>query len=349
MSTSAEHMETSPLDPAEALAARLRSQYATRITGELVVAARDAHYVALPEGLDARLARALAGRGVERLYTHQATAWESVQSGRHTVIVTPTASGKTLCYNLPVLQAARRDQAKALIESWQPDVVITADDNAAKYLIQAHYKEHPLPFVFCGVNWTAKEYGFPYANVTGMIEVAPVQAMIDEARALVPGAGRVLYIGADTATERKNAARLRKAAEKRGLVFEQQLAPSLATWIDAYRQGQAFDFIIIGSNAGISDWDEQRAIATIQPMTQRLTVTSHDWMMPVSMLGMTKIPEEKGEWAGQVALQILRGAAPNSIPVIANRKWDLFLNRSLIRAAGVELPAQLSSKGKLYN
>jgi hypothetical protein len=249
----------------------------------------------------------------------------------------------------PADKAAAALQAKALIESWQPDVVITADDNAAKYLVQPHYKEHPLPFVFCGVNWTAKEYGFPYTNVTGMIEVAPVQAMVDEARALVPGASRVLYIGADTATERKNAARLRKAAEQRGLVFEQRLAPSLATWIDAYRQGQTFDFIIIGSNSGISDWDEQRAMAAIHPMTQRLTVTSHDWMMPVSMLGMTKIPEEQGEWAGQVALQILGGAAPNSIPVIANRKWDLFLNHSLIRAAGVELPAQLSSKGKVYN
>jgi DEAD/DEAH box helicase domain-containing protein len=114
MNTSAEHMAAPAADAAEVLAARLRSQYAARITGELVVPATDAHYVALPEGLDARLAQALAGRGVERLYTHQATAWESVQSGRHTVIVTPTASGKTLCYNLPVLQAARRDQAKAL-------------------------------------------------------------------------------------------------------------------------------------------------------------------------------------------------------------------------------------------
>ncbi|MEN8763378.1 MAG: DEAD/DEAH box helicase, partial [Thiogranum sp.] len=101
-------------DPAEALAARLRSQYAARITGELVVPARHGQYTALPDGLDARLARALAGRGVERLYTHQAAAWESVQSGRHTVIVTPTASGKTLCYNLPVLQTALRDRAKAL-------------------------------------------------------------------------------------------------------------------------------------------------------------------------------------------------------------------------------------------
>jgi DEAD/DEAH box helicase domain-containing protein len=118
MSTPAEKLisdGTSPdVDPAAALAARLRSQYAARITGALVVPARDGQYLALPDELDTRLARALAGRGVERLYTHQAAAWESVQSGRHTVIVTPTASGKTLCYNLPVLQAALREQAKAL-------------------------------------------------------------------------------------------------------------------------------------------------------------------------------------------------------------------------------------------
>ena len=102
------------IDPAEALAARLRTQYAARITGELVVPAKRGQYVALPQDLDARLVTALAGRGVEQLYTHQAAAWESVQAGRHTVIVTPTASGKTLCYNLPVLQAALREQARAL-------------------------------------------------------------------------------------------------------------------------------------------------------------------------------------------------------------------------------------------
>jgi DEAD/DEAH box helicase domain-containing protein len=54
------------------------------------------------------------GRGITRLYTHQAAAWTSVRSEQHTVIVTPTASGKTLCYNLPVLQGALKDKAKAL-------------------------------------------------------------------------------------------------------------------------------------------------------------------------------------------------------------------------------------------
>jgi DEAD/DEAH box helicase domain-containing protein len=114
MNASVETMAAAAVDPAEALAARLRSQYAARITGELVVPARQGQYVALPDGLDARLVKALATRGVQRLYTHQGAAWESVQAGKHTVIVTPTASGKTLCYNLPVLQTALCDQARAL-------------------------------------------------------------------------------------------------------------------------------------------------------------------------------------------------------------------------------------------
>jgi DEAD/DEAH box helicase domain-containing protein len=107
-------LDSPATDPAEVLAARLREQYADRITGELVVPARGGRYAPLPDDLHPRLAAALAGRGITRLYTHQAAAWEAVQAGRHTVVVTPTASGKTLCYNLPVLQAALQSQARAL-------------------------------------------------------------------------------------------------------------------------------------------------------------------------------------------------------------------------------------------
>ena len=73
------------VDPAGALAARLRSEYGARITGELVVPAKNGWYAPLPSGLDARLVAALAGRGIDRLYTHQSSAWESVQAGRHSV------------------------------------------------------------------------------------------------------------------------------------------------------------------------------------------------------------------------------------------------------------------------
>ena len=57
-----------------------------------------------PPSLDPRIAEALRARGIHDLYAHQARAWELVEKGHHVVVVTPTASGKTLCYNLPALQ-----------------------------------------------------------------------------------------------------------------------------------------------------------------------------------------------------------------------------------------------------
>jgi DEAD/DEAH box helicase domain-containing protein len=69
----------------------------------------------LPEQLHPTLKEALKRRGVEKMYTHQFTAYESVMNGESVVAVTPTASGKTLCYNLPVLQTViNNTSARAL-------------------------------------------------------------------------------------------------------------------------------------------------------------------------------------------------------------------------------------------
>jgi hypothetical protein len=78
-------------------------------------------------------------------------------------------------------------QAKALIESFQPDVVIASDDNASKYLIQPYYRDADLPVVFCGVNWDASVYGYPYANATGMVEVELIEPLVAQLRQLAKG------------------------------------------------------------------------------------------------------------------------------------------------------------------
>jgi DEAD/DEAH box helicase domain-containing protein len=68
-----------------------------------------------PDGLHPGLVAALRSRGVEALYTHQAQAVAAVRAKRNVSVVTPTASGKTLCYNLPVLDAVANDPtARAL-------------------------------------------------------------------------------------------------------------------------------------------------------------------------------------------------------------------------------------------
>jgi DEAD/DEAH box helicase domain-containing protein len=68
-----------------------------------------ASYGPFPDQTDPRLRRALAARGIEQLYTHQAEAFGHVLAGRNVVTITPTASGKTLCYNAPVLDAILKD------------------------------------------------------------------------------------------------------------------------------------------------------------------------------------------------------------------------------------------------
>ena len=79
-------------------------------SGELLTAvrhfpAREAQWADFPAWVHLDLATAYAAKGIRRLYTHQAAAAEAVHAGKNVVIVTPTASGKTLCYNLPVLNA----------------------------------------------------------------------------------------------------------------------------------------------------------------------------------------------------------------------------------------------------
>ncbi|MFW6181932.1 MAG: DEAD/DEAH box helicase, partial [Spirochaetota bacterium] len=71
--------------------------------------AREASYAPLPPDLHPRLAARLEELGVGRLYTHQAEAYRAVKQGRHVVLTTPTASGKSLAYNLPVLEGLLAD------------------------------------------------------------------------------------------------------------------------------------------------------------------------------------------------------------------------------------------------
>ena len=86
-------------------------RFMENVTEWRVLPAREAKYAPFPQELDARIVQVLKARGIERLYTHQRQALDCAIAGRDFVVVTPTASGKTLCYNLPVLNAILKDDA----------------------------------------------------------------------------------------------------------------------------------------------------------------------------------------------------------------------------------------------
>lgn len=102
-----------------------------------VAPARAGEYAPFPEEVDGGLLRALRARGVERLYRHQADAYRRVRAGGNAVLVTPTASGKTLAYNLPILARFLSDAdatalylfpTKALARDQQAELDATARD-----------------------------------------------------------------------------------------------------------------------------------------------------------------------------------------------------------------------------
>ena len=95
-----------------ALVARFRSSYQDPDSPVRAIhhqPAAEGSFSGIPVEVDVRLKKSLEKRGIARLYTHQAEAFSALESGNHAVIVTPTASGKTLCYNLPVLNLLLRE------------------------------------------------------------------------------------------------------------------------------------------------------------------------------------------------------------------------------------------------
>ena len=103
--------------------------------------AKPAIYADWPAQIRPELREALLQRGVSQLYSHQAQAWEAVWAKRNVVVVTPTASGKTLCYNLPVIQSILEDpNARALYLF--PTKALAQDQLAELNELAAHLSPH---------------------------------------------------------------------------------------------------------------------------------------------------------------------------------------------------------------
>lgn len=243
-----------------------------------------------------------------------------------------------------IRQKAR--EAKELIENSEPDVVITSDDNAAKFVIQKYFKDSAIPFVFCGVNWTAKEYGFPYKNVTGIIEVTPVEDIFELAVRISKGK-RGVFIGDNTLSEHKDFAHFVKYAEKNKIELEKALVSTIDEWKEQYLKAQETrDFIILGHNSAIKGWDEEGVKKFQADKSTKLVLTTYQWMVPFSMIGLVIKPEEQGRWAGEAAVGILQGFPIEKISIIANRRWSSWMNPTLLGHADISLPEEFVEKSQ---
>lgn len=114
-----------------------------------VIPPREAKYADFPESLDERLKTVLTKRGITRLYTHQTEAIGCTLARKNVVVVTPTASGKTLCYNLPVLDTILKDPAARALYMF-PTKALSQDQLAELHGLITDLDEPIMTYTFDG-------------------------------------------------------------------------------------------------------------------------------------------------------------------------------------------------------
>jgi len=230
------------------------------------------------------------------------------------------------------------------IQQINPDIIIAADDNASLYLVNPYLKNKSIPVVFCGVNWTAEEYGYPYSNATGMVEVAPIVPLLKNIRRTIGDVRRGVYLSADVITEHKDFERYKADYAERGVKLVSRFVSTSDHWKLEFLNYQEYDFIVIGNNSGINDWNIKEIRDFVLRNSRALIVTNYQWMMPYAMIGMTKSAKEQGEWAGDVAAAVLDGLAINTIPVTINKSWNLYINTELLDVADIKLSNRILNR-----
>ncbi|MDX2507132.1 MAG: ABC transporter substrate binding protein [Gammaproteobacteria bacterium] len=230
-----------------------------------------------------------------------------------------------------IIAAAK--QAIEKIESFKPDLVITADDNAAKYVIVPLRKNTTLPFIFTGVNWDATDYGFPAENVTGMVETALIKPIVKNLKEYAQGE-TIGLLSIDAISGHKNAKHFERQL---GHPFERiYYVKNFAKWKESYiKLQQEVDMMILENPKGISGWDNHLGQQFVEQHTRIPSGTTHVWLSPYALLTIAKIPQEQGQWAAQTALKILNGAKPADIAMVKNKKGKLFINFRLAKPQGI--------------
>lgn len=229
-------------------------------------------------------------------------------------------------------------KAKAEIEAFKPDVVIAADDNASKFLIEPYFKNAELPFVFCGVNWDATVYGYPYSNTTGMVEVTPIPQIIEQLKPYARGS-RLGFIAPDLLTAKKEAANYKSVF---GYDVTTYYANDMEDWKKGYLELQnQVDMIIVASDGGLYDDKADELRAFVEANTKVPTGAAYDFMAPLALIAYGKVAEEQGAWSAQAALKILDGTPPSGIPIVKNKEGTLIINAKVASTLGVSIPYEL--------
>ena len=218
------------------------------------------------------------------------------------------------------------------IKRFNPDGILVSDDDAVKYVVEPYLKDScNIPVVFCGVNWECEQYGLPYSNITGVLEVLPLETLLHRILLLYPDARKIAVLSEKTVSEQNNCRILDTLYRKQELEPCYFLVNDFNEWCEnLVWLNEDFDIIYLPTNGAIKNWDSVMAKKVVYENIKKPVITCDDFMMPYCVFGLTKVAEEQAVIALRMMTDILDGEkSPKDIPVEKNKQGKAWLNTKL--------------------
>ena len=234
-------------------------------------------------------------------------------------------------------QAAQN--AKALIRTFEPRVIIAVDDNAQFYLARS-YVDHPsIQVVFCGVNAEPEKYGYPASNVTGILERTYPAQTLKVLKTLMPSIRGIAVVTDDSTTAKimrpRILDRIGKLAPGINLV-EYETPDTFSNWmqvISRLDQDPRVDALLVPLYHTVRRDGDDTSVASKDVMRWTLAHTGKPvvglWPSIIehgALLAVTVDPSEHGLEAARMTKEILSGKSAAEIPIRTNTDGYVMVN-----------------------
>ncbi|MCB1759781.1 MAG: ABC transporter substrate-binding protein [Gammaproteobacteria bacterium] len=226
-----------------------------------------------------------------------------------------------------------------------PDGVIVADDNAQSMFTLPYLKGRvETPVIFCGVNSDPEKYGYPAANVTGVLERHHVSQTLALAKQLLPTIRTFSVMGSDSLSARSSVEHFHKEehtfpAKFVGASFPGTLAEAKKM---ARQMRSTSDVLYMPTIRGVRDdagnaLVEKEVVAAVAQAYGKPIISGNNYSIPYGMLcGVVKTGQEQGSLAAEMLLKAMQGTPLSELPVTRNRKGKSVINVTVMKAFGIK-------------
>ena len=240
------------------------------------------------------------------------------------------------------------EKTLSLIDKFNPDVVILADDNAQQYVGKAIVNK--VPIVFCGVNQEYTAYYSKEDQVTGLHERMNFIASSDLLKEVFPDVSRLVLLTDFTETSASVISQFKAETLPFDRIesFAFEAAQEYKNKLKSL-QGEKETAIAI-FNLNFRDMNQEEAIAwtvtnsKLPEMTFQTNTVEGGLLLTSAVSGVSH-----GREAVEKSLSIFKGSPANDIPVTVPRKGDIAVNQARARMLGIELPVTLLNAAEVFN